>query len=121
MRPAGLSVCIVGAALIGCGSGAGPPPAAAPSASRFIHTPPIGTLDPTRLRTLSMDCEKYPPGAVSRGPYDLAYCENAMAAWGDSPLQMVTIPENVVTPQTVTPHPSDGRSDGQPDNPRQPQ
>jgi hypothetical protein len=39
-----------------------------------------------------MDCEKYTPDGVSRGPYDIAYCENAVAAWGDSPLQMVTIP-----------------------------
>ena len=40
-----------------------------------------------------MDCEKYSPDGSSRGPYDIAYCENAIAAWGDSPLQMVTIPQ----------------------------
>jgi hypothetical protein len=26
-----------------------------------------------------------------RGRYDAAYCEEAMAAWADAPLQMVTI------------------------------
>lgn len=96
MRSACLPVFIFSAALTGCGSGAGSPPPAAPPASRFIHTPPIGNLDPTRLRALSMDCEKYSPDATSRGPYDIAYCENAIAAWGDSPLQMVTIPQTVV-------------------------
>ena len=45
-----------------------------------------------------MDCEKYSPDGNSRGPYDIAYCENAIAAWGDSPLQMLTIPQSVVIP-----------------------
>ena len=39
-----------------------------------------------------MDCEKYSPHDSMRGRYDAAYCEEAMAAWGDSPLQMVIIP-----------------------------
>jgi hypothetical protein len=45
-----------------------------------------------------MDCEKYSPDGISRGPYEIAYCENAIAAWSDSPLQMVIIPQ----PVTVT-------------------
>ena len=38
-----------------------------------------------------MECEKYSPDKSSRGPYEAAYCEQAMAAWGDSPLQIVII------------------------------
>ena len=38
-----------------------------------------------------MDCEKYSPKNSMRGRYDAEYCEEAMAAWGDSPLQIVVI------------------------------
>jgi hypothetical protein len=58
-----------------------------------------------------MDCEKYSPDGSSRGPYDIAYCENAIAAWGDSPLQMVTIPQSVVIPPNgVAPNSPPGNS-----------
>jgi len=48
--------------------------------ARLIHAPPVGQLNPQQLRSLSMECEKY-----------AAYCDEAMAAWSDSPLQMVPI------------------------------
>jgi hypothetical protein len=38
-----------------------------------------------------MRCEKYPPDKSSRGPYDAKYCESAIAAWSDAPLQMIQI------------------------------
>ena len=38
-----------------------------------------------------MECEKYAPEKSARGPYDARYCEDAIAAWADSPLQMVVI------------------------------
>ena len=99
MKSIWLLVLVLGATLAGCGGNSGPPSQPAPPASRFIHSPSISRLDPTQLRALSMDCEKYSPDGISRGPYDIAYCENAIAAWGDSPLQMVTIPQNVVGTQ----------------------
>jgi hypothetical protein len=101
MKAACLLLLIFSAALSGCGggSGGGQPPRPAAHVSRFIHAPPIDGLDPTRLRALSMDCEKYSPDGTSRGPYDIAYCENAIAAWGDSPLQMLTIPQSVDNPR----------------------
>jgi hypothetical protein len=46
-----------------------------------------------QLRALSQDCEKYPPKDSMRGRYDGRYCEDAIAAWGDSPLQMITLPK----------------------------
>jgi hypothetical protein len=105
MKSACLPLLVLGAALAGCGSDSGQPRPPDPPASRFIHTPPISGLNPTQLRALSMDCEKYSPDGTSRGPYDIAYCENAIAAWGDSPLQMVTIPQNVIiTPNPVAPN-----------------
>jgi hypothetical protein len=44
-----------------------------------------------QLRSLSMECEKYVPDKSARGPYDSAYCEEAIAAWSDSPLQMLPV------------------------------
>ena len=38
-----------------------------------------------------MECEKYAPNGSMRGRYDAAYCDEAMAAWSDSPLQMVPV------------------------------
>ena len=58
---------------------------------RLTHSPPVARLDPQRLRSLSMECEQYSPSNSMRGRYDAAYCEEAIAAWGDSPLQMVII------------------------------
>src|SRR5450631_2752205 len=84
----------------GCGGASGPTSveshaAVEPqtAASTLIHSPPIKGLDALELRSLSMECEKYSPLQAARGPYDAAYCEDAMAAWADAPLQMVTIDE----------------------------
>jgi len=44
-----------------------------------------------------MECEKYTPDGSTRGPYDSAYCDDAIAAWGDSPLQIVTIDKGAAT------------------------
>jgi hypothetical protein len=38
-----------------------------------------------------MECEKYSPDKSTRGPYEAAYCEDAIAAWADSPLQIVPL------------------------------
>jgi hypothetical protein len=62
------------------------------AASKLVHSPPVRQLTAQQLRSLSMECEKYTPTKTSRGPYDAAYCEAAMAAWGDWPLQIVTVP-----------------------------
>src|SRR5450755_1446492 len=59
--------------------------------SRLIHSPPINQLADQQLRTLSMECQKYEPDKSTRGPYDAAYCESAIAAWGDAPLQIVPV------------------------------
>ena len=68
----------------------------APQAQRveptLVDTPPIKQLDLRQLKALSMECEKYLPGQFARGPYDAAYCQAAIDAWGDAPLQMVRIP-----------------------------
>jgi hypothetical protein len=95
---------VFSAALTGCGrdSGqtAGPGQASAPgqaalpgqaAAPRLIHSPPIAKMGAEQLRSLSMECEKYVPDKSARGPYDAAYCEDAIAAWSDSPLQIVPI------------------------------
>jgi hypothetical protein len=83
------------AALTGCGRDSGqsvvPKPPAEP---KLIHSPPITQLGPQQLRSLSMECEKYSPDKSTRGPYDAAYCEEAIAAWADSPLQIVPIPKD---------------------------
>lgn len=60
----------------------------------LIRTPPIKQLDLKQLKALSMECEKYLPGQFARGPYDAPYCQAAIDAWGDAPLQMVRIPAN---------------------------
>ena len=75
-----------GVGLIGCnGSGNELAPI------RLAHSPPVARLDAQQLRSLSMECEQYSPNNSMRGRYDAAYCEEAIAAWGDSPLQMVII------------------------------
>jgi anaerobic selenocysteine-containing dehydrogenase len=97
---------VFSAALPGCGRGTGqtggpgqgaapgPGQAAAPGQAatpRLIHSPPIAQMGAEQLRSLSMECEKYVPDKSARGPYDAAYCEDAIAAWSDSPLQMLPI------------------------------
>jgi hypothetical protein len=80
-------------ALMGCTAccGCGNPGDLAPI--RLLHSPPIASLSPQQLRALSMECEKYPSHQWARGRFDAAYCEAAIAAWADSPLQLVVIPE----------------------------
>jgi len=87
--------------LAGCGGDAGqsaapkqPAAPGRPAGPELIHSPPITQLVPEQLRTLSMECEKYSPDKSARGPYEAAYCEDAIAAWADSPLQMIPIPVN---------------------------
>ena len=71
--------------------------------ARLIHAPPVGQLNPQQLRSLSMECEKYSPDKSTRGPYDAAYCEDAIAAWSDSPLQMLPIPKDEAIPHPPAP------------------
>jgi hypothetical protein len=105
MKSACLLLVLFGAALTGCGrepGRAGVPSSPAPPSSTaapspppgptLIHSPPIAQLPAAQLRSLSMECEKYVPDKSARGPYDAAYCEEAIAAWSDSPLQIVPIP-----------------------------
>jgi hypothetical protein len=91
MKPGGavcVTVCVLVSALVSaCGNTA--PPAVQPAASKLIHSPPVAKLNDQQLRAVSMDCEKYVPDKTSRGPYDAAYCEAAMAAWADAPIQML--------------------------------
>jgi hypothetical protein len=58
----------------------------------LIHSPPIKELNLKQLKALSLECEKYLPGQFARGPYEAAYCQSAIDAWGDSPLELVRIP-----------------------------
>ena len=89
-NPACVLMIVCGTALAGCGRES-PPPAAPAAAPRLIHSPPISQLAPQQLRSLSMECQKYEPDKSTRGPYDAAYCDDAIAAWADSPLQIVPI------------------------------
>jgi hypothetical protein len=97
MKPAWLLLLVCGAAAAGCGRDA-----ADIAPVRLRHDPPITRLTVEQLKSLSIDCERYPPKESMRGPYDAKYCEDAIAAWGDSPLQMVTIPGE----RQSTAHPS---------------
>jgi hypothetical protein len=92
MKPACPPLILFCIALTGCGSDSGQ--SVAPPKSKtamLINSPPIKQLTAQQLRSLSMACEKYPPGKSARGPYDADYCEDAMAAWADAPLQIVPI------------------------------
>jgi hypothetical protein len=86
---AGAWLMLCGAVLSGCG---GDRHSAELMPLRLLHAPPVGQLSTEELRSLSMDCGKYPQKGTMRGRYDAAYCDAAMAAWSDSPLQMVTLP-----------------------------
>ena len=92
MHPARLPLILFCLPLSGCGSDSGPvvaPPQS--SVPTLIHSPPIKQLTAQQLRSLSMECEKYSADKTARGPYDTAYCEAAMAAWADAPLQIVPL------------------------------
>jgi len=73
--------------LFGCGGSSKPPPIE----PKGIHKPPLAQLTSPQLRALSMQCEQYTPDQSMRGPYDADYCEKAIAAWSDAPLQMIQI------------------------------
>jgi hypothetical protein len=73
-----------------------PPPSAK---SQLINTPPIGKLRPDQLHGLANRCERYTPSGAARGPYDAKYCEDAIAAWSDSPIQMLTLPSQPPAPR----------------------
>jgi hypothetical protein len=119
VKSACLLLVMFGAALTGCGREPGragvpnstvaPSSTAAPSpppGPTLIHSPPIAQLAAAQLRSLSMECEKYVPDKSARGPYDAAYCEEAIAAWSDSPLQIVPIPPKPDSPKPDSPKPS---------------
>jgi hypothetical protein len=98
---------LIAALVSACGRTA--PPAAEPVASTLIHSPPLAKLSDEQLRALSMRCEKYVPDKTSRGPYDAAYCEAAMAAWADAPIQMLpfgkdaSVSQSSASPQSSAP------------------
>jgi hypothetical protein len=77
---------VLSAACAGCGG-----VAADLTPIRLLHSPPLGHLSPEQLRSLSMECEKYPVNGSMRGRFDAGYCSDAMAAWADAPLQMVPV------------------------------
>jgi hypothetical protein len=72
-----------------CGQAPAPPAAT----SRLINTPPIAKLTPAQLHGLATRCGRYPSEGPARGPYDARYCEAAIAAWSDSPIQMLPLPD----------------------------
>jgi hypothetical protein len=84
--------CVLSLASVLAACSRAPAPQARADEPALIHTPPIKRLDLKQLKALSIECEKYLPGQYARGPYDAAYCQAAIDAWGDAPLQMVRIP-----------------------------
>ena len=84
--------CVLSLTGIFAGCSRAPVPQARADEPTLIHTPPIKQLDLKQLKALSIECEKYLPGQFARGPYDAVYCQAAIDAWGDAPLQMVRIP-----------------------------
>jgi hypothetical protein len=107
MNAAACLLLAFGALPCGCSRDSAPtaPPTSAPppGASNLIRTPPIKLLNDQQLRALSQRCEKYVPENSARGPYDAAYCEAAMAAWSDAPLQMVPIDKDSIPQSTAAP------------------
>jgi hypothetical protein len=85
-------LCVLSLAGASAACSRAPAPQAPADEPNLIHAPPINQLDLRRLKALSIECEKYLPGQFARGPYDAAYCQAAIDAWGDAPLQMLSIP-----------------------------
>jgi hypothetical protein len=100
---------IAGTLVNGCGGAVSP--AAQPSAQAgakppvpaLIHSPPLAKLSDQQLRALSMECEKFAPDKTARGPYDAAYCDAAIAAWADAPIQMLPFQQGGSAPQSSVP------------------
>ncbi len=92
-RPGVLGWLVLGAAA--CGQAPAPPAAT----SRLIDTPPIAKLTPDQLHGLATRCGRYPPDGPARGPYDAGYCEAAIAAWSDSPIQMLRLSDQPAGPR----------------------
>ena len=84
-RPGVLGWLVLGVAA--CGQAPAPPAAT----SRLIDTPPISKLTSDQLRGLATRCGRYTADGPARGPYDARYCEAAIAAWSDSPIQMLRL------------------------------
>jgi hypothetical protein len=80
--------------LAACGQAPAPPAVK----SRLISAPPIAKLTPDQLHGLARRCDRYPPDGPARGPYDAQYCEAAIAAWSDSPIQMLRLPDQPAAP-----------------------
>jgi hypothetical protein len=59
---------------------------------RLLHSPPVERMGAPELKELSLECGRYPVNQSMRGRYEAAYCEAAIAAWSDSPLQIVILP-----------------------------
>jgi hypothetical protein len=76
-----------------CGQAPAPPAAT----SRLIDTPPISKLTPDQLHGLATRCGRYAADGPARGPYDARYCEAAIAAWSDSPIQMLRLSDQPAT------------------------
>ena len=72
-----------------CGQSRSPAPRSA--TSRLIDTPSIAKLTPDQLHGLATRCGRYQPDGSARGPYDAKYCDAAIAAWSDSPIQMLRL------------------------------
>jgi hypothetical protein len=98
MNPPRLWLIVWGAALGGCGGDS-----AQLSPVRLLHDPPVVRLAPADLRALAMQCESYPQQGSFRGRYDADYCEQAIQAWGDAPLQLVIIDHQNALPAPDTP------------------
>jgi hypothetical protein len=90
VRPALAGMLAATLAWNGCGHSSSPRSSDTPE---LIHSPPIKGMSPDQLKALSRECENYLPGQFARGPYDAAYCQAAIDAWGDSPIQMIQIPD----------------------------
>jgi hypothetical protein len=78
-----------------CGQAPAPPAAT----SRLINAPPIAKLTADQLHGLATRCGRYPPEGPARGPYDAGYCEAAIAAWSDSPIQMLRLSDQRAAPR----------------------
>ena len=75
-------VAILGVAMTGCSHDSGK--AAAPT---LIHSPALSKMTPHQIQVLAVTCESYAQENNARGPYDAAYCGQAIKAWANVPLQ----------------------------------